>query len=1567
MQQRILKYGIENFSKQLGTDVKIDSVAFVPYGRIAFYNIHINNPSNEEFLKIKSFKFSVLSINFWKKRALPNSLDVEGIKLILSRPSSSDKWNYSFLKKKKNNSKNKNNWEIIKGKFNIKDFTLVYADSLKGNMVDIQIPNFQFKLKKWSSLDKKILINSIRFENPNVYVGILRNDTILHQVQDILGINDKADRKLKLPFNPNNWEITIKQSKLIDGNFLLRYPNRSYKEHLFDYQNLAIKDIHTVLKNVYIEGDTLRSQVQSLKAMERSGLGIKSLEMNVMVSPQLINCEDIKLNTLHSRIFGDYSMEYEQFPAFLNYNEEVTMRGNIHPGSYVSWKDLNVFSHSLDRLNHNKHRISGSFEGPTNHLRGRNAKAFDNASTVISDFEIVGLPDIEHAVYTFNNFELKSNGTGISYYDVGNDLNQLTKNISSLKSRGNLQFSFDSLKFKGILESNLGDVNANIHLQYPFYLDKSIIENSEISFDQLLLNPWIPEDNTLTVSGKATIKNYSINQQVVYKLNTAIHELHLNNQLIQPIFVQAEGNSKSFTSFVDIYDSNINLHSQIDFNKNAENTNWKINNNIERLALAPWHAIFEDNTIILQGKNTIDFTKKPEGSYGELQILQAKDIKKQDYYKDLNIVYEEKQGLQTITLSAEDLQGYIKGRWRTTDWAYFKEFFKEKFFEKQESINPLQNPIYLNTQIVYQANGGLINAIFPNLKLQGQQKVFIEIDTEKDILEWNMHSDKIDWQNISFNHLHSKGSFNKSHLNALTEVDHIILNSQEWVNDLYFTMNKAEDGILFKINSGTSNNISNINAQALLFGDLHDMKWKILASSLDLKTETWNFPNSSENFHIHLKEKNLFINPISFTSNNQSLHIASIKKAPKNAHKFQIEKFNLGTINAFLPELNYPIDGLLSGTLEYSNTTNKNGLLDFNVTSSDIKIKEQSVGKLNSEGFIDLENKKIFWKKSSLANTGTLNWHGDFYWDENKNNSLHIQLKKFPGTLLNQFTEGQLRDISGILNGSLFLGGSKFKPIWKGSLSAKDLEFTPVFTGVAYSIPSLDFIIQDNVWASSNFAISDKNNNKAQADLELKNKNWKDWDINFNLATDSLQVLDLGIKENPYFYGDVQSKLYIQARGALENLFIDINATPLKNSKFYVIVKGDAAINNYTFINFKEETKNKDKTITTPTSKINKNDIHFNLQASINSDVELNLILDEALKDKIVARGNGFIQLAYNTGDALKMHGTYTIESGNYDFVFRQLDVLNFRKNFILYPNSIIKWDGNPWNALLDIKAYTIVKARLYDLISTEAERMSLSNQEIRDAQIAQPVLVQLAMDGPLSDPLFNFQISLEEGRSLGSLAYQRLQRINQDTKELINQIGSLLLLEQFIPSEGLSNANIASGSINNMSEIVSSVASSQITHLANKALGIEDLDIGIKYKNYNFTQNQNLEEVHYLNRNEAGVQLRKNFLSNRLYVEVEGSYDWGKLQAESSSNDFMGDFRIQYYVTEDGKVRLGVFRNSQYDVLYGKTVARQGLSIAYKKSFNSLKRREKDEKEDGETEDIKLREDKETKKNKEK
>src|SRR5690606_3179034 len=119
--------------------------------------------------------------------------------------------------------------------------------------------------------------------------------------------------------------------------------------------------------------------------------------------------------------------------------------------------------------------------------------------------------------------------------------------------------------------------------------------------------------------------------------------------------------------------------------------------------------------------------------------------------------------------------------------------------------------------------------------------------------------------------------------------------------------------------------------------------------------------------------------------------------------------------------------------------------------------------------------------------------------------------------------------------------------------------------------------------------------------------------------------------------------------------------------------------------------------------------------------------------------------------------------------------------------------------------------------------------------------------------------------------------------------------------------------------------------------LGDPSLSIELKYKNYNLS-----DPLVYggINRNELSFGVRKNLLNDRLVVEVGSAYDWGRPTSSSSnaSNlNLAGDFRLQYLLTEDGRVRLNVFRTNNYDVLVDRNVWRGGIGISYRKTFNDL------------------------------
>jgi hypothetical protein len=340
----------------------------------------------------------------------------------------------------------------------------------------------------------------------------------------------------------------------------------------------------------------------------------------------------------------------------------------------------------------------------------------------------------------------------------------------------------------------------------------------------------------------------------------------------------------------------------------------------------------------------------------------------------------------------------------------------------------------------------------------------------------------------------------------------------------------------------------------------------------------------------------------------------------------------------------------------------------------------------------------------------------------------------------------------------------------------------------------------------------------------------------------------------------------------------------------------------------------------------------------MNPLAELTLVLDPATGDMINAKGTGNIQLTVPSDDDVKMYGNYQIDEGDYTFTFRQLF---FKRNFIINSGSRIAFNGPLDATNLNINAVYTVRARLIDLLST-TERNSIKNtSEERDAKTAQDVNLLLHMSGSLDEPKLTFNIDLPERRSEGSIAYQKLRYLNQNDRELFDQVASLLLVNTFIPQDGFAGSTAstaATGAINNISEILSTTASSQLTNIVNKLLGDPNLAVELKYKSYNLSD---ATATGGINRNEISLGLRKNLLNDRLIVELGSAYDWGRPTAANSSTsnlNLAGDFRVQYLLTEDGRIRLNAFHTNSYDVLVDRNIRREGVGISYRKTFNNLR-----------------------------
>ena len=279
----------------------------------------------------------------------------------------------------------------------------------------------------------------------------------------------------------------------------------------------------------------------------------------------------------------------------------------------------------------------------------------------------------------------------------------------------------------------------------------------------------------------------------------------------------------------------------------------------------------------------------------------------------------------------------------------------------------------------------------------------------------------------------------------------------------------------------------------------------------------------------------------------------------------------------------------------------------------------------------------------------------------------------------------------------------------------------------------------------------------------------------------------------------------------------------------------------------------------------------LNLQFRAPNAVQAELIFDQVTNDQIRAQGTGDLRLTLQDGD-LSVFGAMDIVSGQYNFVSG--DVLS--RQFQLQEGGSISWDGDPYDAELDVSAVYRARPSLASLGSPAGSAT--------ESSLGQRIPIELVLDifGPLTEVQneFFFQLPSELGGFSDPTLSTRIQSLNQNDEQKLVQAFSLLLTGNFIASgqttfEDASAFQGVTGSavlINPFvsQQLISPLLSNQINALFSENVTF-DVDVNIDAYN----------EV------ELGVALR--LYNDRLVLRREGQITGN----QSSIGDLGAEYRI--------------------------------------------------------------------------
>jgi len=521
---------------------------------------------------------------------------------------------------------------------------------------------------------------------------------------------------------------------------------------------------------------------------------------------------------------------------------------------------------------------------------------------------------------------------------------------------------------------------------------------------------------------------------------------------------------------------------------------------------------------------------------------------------------------------------------------------------------------------------------------------------------------------------------------------------------------------------------------------------------------------------------------------------------------------------------------------------------------------------------------------------------------------------------LRKYLNNVAKDLSGSFSGRLRLFGDLNNPTVEGKVFAHQCRFGVDFLNTYYSFSDTVFCSPDEI-SLKNTLIFDDKRKPALANAYVKHNLFTDFRFKADISFNDFMIYNAPKKQNPLFFGTAFGSGNANLKGTENQIDISVSLRNTDNTHITLNFMEEPEVSNYDFIEFKSKADknlpaNSDNyslaTAQKPQTTAVGTDIKLNLMLDVMQDATFDIIMDPVSGDKISGYGTGNLQIQYGSKTPLKVIGNYKIDRGKYNFSWQQA----IYRDFVIQEGSDIKFNGDPYQANLDIVANFTAQANLGDL-----DRKLLELQQSAKGNI--PVNCVLKLKGQLEHPDIKFDIDLPN--STDELNQQVKSYFRTD--DLLNQqILYLLVLNRFYTAPEYLREDARTS--NNLSYLTSTL-SSQLSNVLG-SLTNDKFQLGAKYHQaYEYEQTST----------EMELLLESRLLDNRLIINGNFGYiDRPYLQQENQTNiPLIGDFDLEYLLNKNGNLRLKFFNHYNYRYLSPRPEMTQGLGVLVRREFDNL------------------------------
>ncbi len=1407
--------------------------------------------------------------------------------------------------------------------------------------------SLRFKPEKMIRFDNNL--DFVTLNNPEARFirdrkGMLNFDYWLLEVNKLTQKEKQGNKPVK-PFTLDNLNIK-------DGivSIVTEYTKR-HTDGTFDFANFEFRDLNARLEQLSFKRDTMLMVSHNLSAKDGfSELEIRNATGRFFRSRKAIRLDNFQVQINESKLQNRLYFSYDRPSDFGDFFNKVHIDADMR-NSLLNAKDIGLFIPLMKSFKE-EYKVSARLNGPVAALQLKDMTLeFGKGSRIAGNAKLTGLPEL---MTTHSVLDLKPSvllAPDIAQYSGNENFQKYISLIERLDFSGTFNGVYNDFQSRPrLISPRLGEVVGEVKVKAKGQLEYSgnLVVN-QFRIGELLENPHLDE---ITFHGKINGLGRELEEARVH-LDGHVSTIDFKGYRYRNIAVDGNLGQSLFDGKLNIDDPNIlaDVEGKIDFNHevNAFNIEGYVGYaNLKTLG-------FTTRDFMLRSHLNFDFKGNRlddwlgEASFYNFQLREEdKTLKVDSMYFFSDLIGKER----SFKIESEFFNAGIRGDFvpsrllmDVTDFVsehqmYFQTTEDERnaYYSRKKETKDYSTESYRSVfSVRFNRPGPFFDFFAPavyvskNTYINGRYEAgptsTLEISGDTDTLSvrgnefystfFDYYATKEILSPVVVNKIRVKSDKQRTGNNVLTE--ELVVNANwEGANTIDFRT------FITQNNSG-----SLIDLRGKLDFYQEGFRLSLIPDQTVVRLIDMDWAFARDNW-IDFRKRHITFNNFNIRGGtSQSIGLNGILSSnPAEALTLDVNEFDIENL---LPFINVDVRGIATGNLRLQNFFT-NVLYVSNLHVTDFYYKKSLVGTITTSALWDETRERLKLEGSVFRNMEEILKLNGFFTPGKGNTGLELDgvLRNADMEIFLGMTGDVFSELRGEANGSFRVSGTPRRPVFNGEVDISNGSLKVAVSGTSLYFED-KILLTDRGFLLPEAGVEVRDaptGNTARLSGGIYYRDTPGFTVDLRADINGrtgFKIMDIPAFSNDYIFGTAYVNGDVNLGGDFDNLVVSGNLSSREGTAITIPTDGDTKIDTRVegipFL--KKEVPVDSSTLRpnkrkTPAVKTGGVRLAFNL--TLTPEAQGEIIFDRTNNDVLSLYGDGRLSVLYDSRGEFTINGPYNVRGGKYFFSFQNLASL---RRFDIADNSKITFNGNPFEAILDIKA-------------TYTANISLSkvSPQMTNSSARFPVYVNVFLADRLLTPTIRYDIEFDPKQipisgQTDILAFE--QRLSNDEQLLSRNVSSILVFNEVFPDNNLADALTQQFLIDN----ISSLLSNQIGNLANKLN--PNLEFGVRFGDFRENILNNMQ-----------LDFSYKFLNNRVKLSGKGAFINSLENSISQNTNTYGQLSVggelEYLISDDGAYRFKLYSRSvptNYYVFYSQgNVVVSGGSLIISRNFNSFFRK---------------------------